>query len=280
MNSPSQLLRTEIPPNFAFSQSSLQDYRDCPRRFQLRYLEQLSWPAVETEPVLENERRQQEGQLFHRLVQQHRLGLPVEKLTHLAGSPDLSRWWENYLKSEFGIDGYAQSIELTLVAPLAGYRLVAKYDLVALKPGEKAIILDWKTYHRRPKDEWMAARLQTAVYPALLVQAGAFLNGGLAIHPEQIEMVYWYADFPAESARFAYTAGRYKRDWETLSALVAEIVHQGHFPLTEDERKCAYCPYRSYCNRGDKAGRSDEQDVETELAGLEINFEQIGEIEF
>jgi len=71
-------LKSELSPSFTFSQSSLQDYFDCPRRFQLRYIEHLAWPAVETEPVLENERRQQEGQLFHRMVQQHLVGLPVE----------------------------------------------------------------------------------------------------------------------------------------------------------------------------------------------------------
>ena len=79
-------LKSELPASFNFSQSSLQDYFDCPRRFQLRYIEHLIWPAVETEPVLENERRQQEGQLFHRMVQQHLVGLPVEKLTRLANS--------------------------------------------------------------------------------------------------------------------------------------------------------------------------------------------------
>ena len=28
-----------LPVNFTFSQSSLQDYTDCPRRFQLRYID-------------------------------------------------------------------------------------------------------------------------------------------------------------------------------------------------------------------------------------------------
>ena len=62
-------MKSELPPTFTFSQSSLQDYFDCPRRFQLRYIEQVAWPAVETEPMLENERRQQAGLHFHRLVQ-------------------------------------------------------------------------------------------------------------------------------------------------------------------------------------------------------------------
>jgi hypothetical protein len=275
-----QPLKSGLPEPFTFSQSSLQDYVDCPRRFQLRYIDQLSWPAVETEPILENERHQKEGQYFHRLIQQHRIGLPADRLRRLANTPTLSRWWDNYLACDFNLDGYTEHTELSLSAPIGPYRLLAKYDLVAVKPGEKVLVYDWKTYHKRPMDEWMVARLQTRVYRALLVQAGASLNGGMPILPEQIEMVYWYADFPAEPARFPYAAAQNGRDWEFLTGLIGEISHHGHFDLTADEKKCAYCPYRSYCNRGLEAGSGAELDVETELAGIEINYEQIQEIEF
>jgi RecB family exonuclease len=273
MDSPS------LPAGFAFSQSSLQDYSDCPRRFLLRYIEKLQWPAVETEPVLENERRQREGQLFHRMVQQHLIGLPTEKLSPLAQPPDLSRWWENYLEAKFDLGGYQLHAELTLAAPVGAQRLLAKYDLVAIKPGERAIIYDWKTTKKQPRDEWMAARFQTRVYRAMLAHAGASLNGGDPIPPEQIEMIYWYAEHPGEPARFLYSAAQYKRDWDALVSLIAEIGNHRHFPLTEDEKKCAYCPYRSYCNRGGKAGTMDEME-ESEPTNTDINFEQIAEIEY
>jgi len=267
-----------LPLGFTFSQSSLQDYTDCPRRFQLRYLDQLKWPAVETEPALENERSRQEGQLFHRLLQQHRIGLPAEKLAPLASTPDLHRWWENYIGYDFKLSGFAQHTELTLSAPVGTHRLLAKYDLVAIGPGEKVLIFDWKTYHRRPRDEWMAARMQTRVYRALLVQAGAVLNSGQLFDPKRIEMIYWYADFPNEPVHFPYNATLSRHDWEALTGLINEITNHRHFPMTADEKKCAFCPYRSYCNRGIKAGEGEE--LEAELAGLDINFEQVAEIEF
>jgi CRISPR/Cas system-associated exonuclease Cas4 (RecB family) len=275
-------LKSVLSPSFAFSQSSLQDYFDCPRRFQLRYIEHLSWPAVETEPVMENERRQQAGQLFHRMVQQHLVGLPIEKLTRQANSPDLSRWWQNYLGYQFELDGSVKYTELTLAAPVGTQRLLAKYDLVAILPGQRAIIFDWKTYHKRPRDEWMAVRMQTRVYRALLVQAGAYLNGGAPIQPGQVQMVYWYADFPSEPARFPYDAAQYKRDWDALTGIIKEINALRTFPLTEDEKKCAYCPVRSYCNRGGKAGALEDAGAEMEASAGEfnLNFEQIAEIEF
>jgi CRISPR/Cas system-associated exonuclease Cas4 (RecB family) len=275
-------LRSELSSTFTFSQSSLQDYLDCPRRFQLRYIEHLAWPAVEAEPVLDNERHLHEGQVFHRMVQQHLVGLPVEKLARLANTPDISRWWDNYLGYKFNINGCAQYTELTLTAPVGTYHLLAKYDLIAVTPGQKAIIFDWKTYHKRPKDEWIAARMQTRVYRALLIQAGAFLYDGAPIQPELVEMIYWYADFPSEPACFSYNAVLYKRDWDALTGIINEISNHQHFPLTEDEKKCAYCPYRSYCNRGGKAATIVQAGDETEAASAEfnLNFEQIAEIEF
>ncbi len=58
-----------------------------------------------------------------------------------------------------------------------------------------------------------------------------------------------------------------KRDWDALTAMINEIGNHRHFPLTEDEKKCTYCPYRSYCNRGGKAGRLDESEAgEEEIA--------------
>jgi hypothetical protein len=273
------MVSPSLPTGFAFSQSSLQDYSDCPRRFQLRYLEQLQWPAVETEPVLENERRQREGQLFHRMVQQYLIGLPAEKISPLAKSPDLSRWWGNYLSTNFNLSSFALHSELTLAAPVGIYRLLAKYDLIAVKPGERVTIYDWKTTHKRPRDEWMVARFQTRVYRAMLVQAGAHLNGGNPFLPEQIEMIYWYSEYPVEPSHFPYNAAQHKRDWDALTGLITEIGNHRHFPLTEDEKKCAYCPYRSYCNRGRKAGMMDET-TDSELTNTDINFEQIAEIEY
>src|SRR4030095_211067 len=87
--------------------------------------------------------------------------------------------------------------EATLSAPLGNFRLLAKYDLIAIGNGN-ATIYDWKTYRKRPRNEWLSARMQTRVYRALLVHAGAHLNHGKPFAPEQIEMIYWFSDFPED----------------------------------------------------------------------------------
>ena len=273
------------------SQSSLQDYYDCPRRFELRYLQRLAYPAIETEPALENEKHQKEGEYFHRLVQQHLIGIPAEQVGKLANTDNLQRWWENYMNAK-DLSGFSNLTglypEITLSAPLGKFRLVAKYDLIAVGK-DQVTIFDWKTYRKRPKNEWLHVRWQTRVYRALLVQAGAHFNNGKPFAPEQIEMVYWFADFPTEPARFIYKADQYKRDWDALTKIADEITRASDgstslttgFPKTDEASKCSYCPYRSYCNRGVRAGDAADAELETEAEELfDINFEQIGEIAF
>jgi CRISPR/Cas system-associated exonuclease Cas4 (RecB family) len=283
-----------MPPTLTtLSQSSLQDYVDCPRRFQLRYLERLSYPAVESEPALENEKHIEEGEYFHRLMQQYWVGIPAEQISKLANTENLRKWWENFLNSKDLTNLRAANrsnlyTEASLSAPLGDFRLLAKYDLLVIE-NTKATIYDWKTYRKRPRDEWLSARMQTRVYRALLVRAGAHLNHGQPFDnlrtapfaPEQIEMVYWFSDFPNDPARFVYTSAQYQRDWDVLIKLADEIKTASNYLLTDDRTKCLYCSYRSYCERGVGAGDIDQAEAEMESEELfDVNFEQIGEIEF
>ena len=268
-------------PISLLSQSSLQDYVDCSLRFKLRYIDRLSYPAVESEPALENEKHQQEGEYFHRLVQQHLIGISAEQIARLANTPNLERWWNNFLRDFRSLSDFGNLYpEVTLSAPLGKYRLLAKYDLISVKDGN-ATIYDWKTYRKRPRNEWLSARMQTRVYRAMVVRAGAHLNNGKPFEPEQVEMIYWFGDFPTEPARFEYTSAQYQRDWDSVLKLAEEVQSASSYPQTEDRQKCAYCTYRSYCERGVRAG--DWNDAETEMQAEEsfdVNFEQIGEIAF
>jgi hypothetical protein len=276
-------MKTQTFQLTTLSQSSLQDYMDCAQRFKLRYLDRLSYPAVETEPTLENEKHQQEGEYFHRLIQQHLIGIPAAQITKFANTANLQRWWENFKNSKDLTalkNGSRLYPEATLSAPLGNYRLLAKYDLIAVQDG-KAVIYDWKTYRKRPRNEWLAARMQTRVYRALLVQAGMHLNDGKPFEAEQIEMIYWFADFPEEPACFPYTTAQFKRDWDSLLKLSDEVASASSFPLTEDRQKCLFCTYRSYCERGIQAGSAEQAEAEREAEELfDVNFEQIGEIAF
>jgi hypothetical protein len=282
-----------LPPGFQFSQRSLQDYADCQRRFQLRYLEQLAWPAVESEPLSEHESQMQAGAAFHRLVQRFLVGIPAERLSAMLASSssstsNLQRWWKNFLQYSNIVPAGRQLVEASLSAPLQRYRLLAKYDLVRWggDPDSLSVkIYDWKTSLRRPTRQWLEHRLQTRVYPYLLAQAGNAIIRDHPLNPGQIEMVYWFAEQPQEPQVFAYSAEQFQADHDYLLGLVDEIaaLSGADFHLTADESKCKYCTYRSLCDRGISAGRIDPRELMDDSPGsedFELDFDQVAEIEF
>jgi predicted RecB family nuclease len=270
-----------LPDDFIFSQSSLQDYVDCPRRFQLRYLMRQRFPAPVVDDMLEFERKMAQGEHFHHLVHQHLVGIPAELLTRRLEDVDVRRWFETYLKA--GLVGVPEvrRPEVSLTVPLGEYALMAKFDLVAL--GERALIIDWKTGQHVPKTETLARRLQTIVYRYVLAKGGAQFNHNAPIRPDRIEMVYWYADKNGENRKLPYSIEQFQADEEYLLKLVDDINTRAEFPLTEDVRRCRFCVYRSLNDRGTQAGSVaewNEDDAVTDVDDFELDLEQIGEIEF
>lgn len=275
----------KLPSDFLFSQSNLQDYADCPRRFYLRQVRRLAWPALLAEPALKHERHLQQGTDFHRLVHQQALGLPQEGLTRTAVGEDLRRWWRNYLEKSPSDLPQRRYYELALSAPLSGHRLVAKYDLIAVEPGKRVVMVDWKTYRKRPSRDWLAERLQTRLYPYLLLRAGSDLNDGQTPEPEQLEILYWFADFPNAPQRFLYDEAQREADGEYLTGLIEEIksLTDEEFELTSDEKRCRHCPYRSLCGRGVRAGAFEETGEEAEPGDqldIPLDLEQIPDVEY
>jgi len=273
--------------HFEYSQSSLQDYVDCPRRFWLRYGQRVAWPAVQAEPARENERHMQRGERFHRLVHQYLLGVPEDKLTHMAAVDEdehLLAWWQNFIEHVPGLLSGEIFVETNLTAPLKQQRLVAKYDLVQIQNDGCVQIFDWKTSLRRPRSNVLRARLQSRVYPYLMVRAGAGLCAGRPIVPDQVEMIYWFANPTQAPERIAYNQAQWQADEQYLHALVDEIngMAPEDYEMTARSEICAYCVYRSLCNQGECAGDINQIDFEGDLTEdtLSFDLEQIAEISF
>lgn len=273
-----------LPEGFRFSQASLQDFADCRRRFQLRYLERLSWPALESEPALANEALIQAGQQFHMLVHQHQVGIDAERIQSAIRDPELLGWWQNYLDHPPADLPEVRFPEHVLSVPLEGHRLVARFDLLAVTPGERLVIVDWKTSQKPPGRRWLADRLQTLVYRYVAVEAGAYLNNGGPFEPEQVSLVYWFAADPGASVVFSYSAGEHAAAAAALREQVGEIeaLVDDQFTLTDDVARCRFCPYRSLCDRGVRAGVSSPPDVEAreDPGSFDLDLEQVIEIAF
>jgi hypothetical protein len=271
-----------LPATFQLSSSSLQDYADCPRRFQLRFVLMQPWPALITGSPEAAERHVQRGADFHHLARQHSLGLTSEELAPFLTDPILGRWWQAFLlHPPADLPSAVRRTEFGLSTPLLGRRLVARLDLLAVDPGERAVVVDWKTPPRRPTRTLLAQRLQTRVYRYLVVKAGSVFNGGQDVRPDQVEMVYWFAG-SADTERFAYDAQQFEADHAYLALLASEIGGRGPeiWPLTRNERLCQFCNYRSLCERGVRAGLLEEFDDDLEAPVLEVEFEQVAEVAF
>jgi len=283
-----------LPQGFLFTQSNLQDCVECQRRFQLRYLLHLDWPAVEAEPYQEHELLVKQGSQFHKIVRQHLSGIPEPEIERtIENDETMHQYWRNYLQSRK--QGILSGIftepgrhyeEITVSTPLQSFRLIARYDVLVIQPDEKLVILDWKTSQNRPKRKWLGDRLQTRVYPFVLARHIAGITDHLQIDPNRIEMLYWFANFPDQPERFQYNDLLYSAYKQYLDDLVLALSQKSDavFPLTLDERHCLFCTYRSLCDRGVKPGELHQMEqwraAEPASEDAIIDFEQVIEIEF
>lgn len=276
-----------LPDGFELSQGSLQDFVDCRRRFQLRYLRQQAWPAVEVEPALDHEIYSLQGQQFHRLLERYYLlcqTMPETEAKAILGtsvsSGVLRNWWQAFLdEPPLNLPSERVLPEVRMVASLLGHRLVGVFDLMAFDVGERIVIVDWKTSRRRPERDVMLARLQSKVYPVVLVEAGAQYFGG-AVDPARVTMVYWFANYPAEPHVFHYSEPQYVRDRAYLEALVddlASVSAEIDWALTLDVGRCKYCEFRSFCDRGVVAG--SELDLFDDFEGFS-SLDEVDELEY
>lgn len=248
----------KLPPAFQFSQSSLQDFTDCARRFQLRYLMEQDWPAPIAEPLNDAEDADILGRRFHKLVERHYLGLP-DKI-----DPALAMWWEAFTTHPIeGLPTGVQRPECSTSAIIHGQRMVATFDLLAYNPDGDAVIVDWKTTKRRSSRAWLDQRLQTIIYPLLLVNSSERLIG-YKLKPEQVKLIYWFANAPQDVEVFQYSALRYEQDRATVTLLLDRLMATNDpiWPLTPNIQRCTWCQYRSLCDRGREAGTMDEIEQE------------------
>lgn len=242
---------------FHFTQSNLQDYLDCPRRFQLRHVQSQAWPGVEADPFIEHELHMERGARFHRLVERHQLGVDVAQLERSIPDARLLEWWRAYLAFEelHALEGRRYP-EFTLVGELVGSKLAATYDLLVVTPDGRVVIFDWKTYSRAPGREHFVSRVQTGLYQFLAVVSGADI-AGKTILPGDVSMIYWVVSAPSAPVKFEYSEAQHEQNRAYLARLLKTIYARDPaevWPLVADDVFCRFCMFRSLCGRGEYAG--------------------------
>ncbi|NMC28555.1 MAG: PD-(D/E)XK nuclease family protein [Pelolinea sp.] len=269
-------------PDFRFSSQSLQDFEECQQRFFLRYIQKMDWPAEESSPYLAFEQFRQKGSQFHACVEQYFHHGDPEKIERLIKDDDLRLWWKNFLRFSMEQQFTTASSEILFQTSLQGHILIAKYDLLVQQEDGSMTIFDWKTSAslKRTDREFLKKKMQTLVYPYVLCGSA----GSQSIQPAQVKLVYWFPQYPDQPEQFPYSSIQMQQDERVLLERMEEITRKtlDEFPKTEDEKRCRYCVYRSYCERGKRAANLFEDDLELDfdLSELDMDIDQALEIPY
>ncbi|MBI9046411.1 MAG: PD-(D/E)XK nuclease family protein [Anaerolineaceae bacterium] len=278
-------LNKETIYSINFNQSNLQDFVDCQKRFQLKYISKIQWPAPVSFPELEFEQQMERGKQFHQLIQQYFLGIPQENLVSQLKDPLLIKWWQSFSKYLVTLNIPAQTIvEQTFFFKLDNFNLVAKYDLLGISQNE-AIIFEWKTSNKLPDIQNLKYRIQTRFYPMSLVLASNKHILIPSLKPKNIKMFYWYPEHPKNPIQLRYSDELFEKDRKYFMNLCHEIVDLSSlqsFPKTDDLKLCKFCNYKSFCQRQSDHEDNTSLDIDfySDWKPLPEEIDQFGEIGF
>jgi CRISPR/Cas system-associated exonuclease Cas4 (RecB family) len=265
--------------HYAISQTHLNIWETCQRKYQHKYLEDLSLPEADPARLASLLL----GSNFHLLMQQMDLGLDVSVLAQ--SDPKLQDWLDAFNQSPPQmIEGdrlceHRRTWEVCCAASLdqdleqdldqdvressdrhqAYFVLTAIYDLLILGE-EQAQILDWKTHQKAIAKSQLEHNWQTRLYLYLLAKTTNY-------PPEQLSMTYWFAN-GAESVKIPYKSADRDRTERDIKKMLTAIAQAQVYPqihiTSNNSSKCKHCEFNDRCDRAHRQN--------SEMANADINF--------
>lgn len=247
------------------SQKDLNLLETCPRKFQLTFLDRLASPLT-----IEKQEKIAWGSLFHLLMQQRELGLPIDSL--LEKNSELQRCFDNLINSasdifsanyEANTEGFRQAEHQRLLY-FCDYLLIVRYDLL-IGQEKEAKIIDWKTYPEPQNNGWLKKHWQTRLYLYVLAETSDYL-------PKEISMTYWFVKASSDksnspsSINFDYSEAKHKKTKEDLKTLLDNLTgwlkdyqenHQDFPQVDENKGVCKDCQFAVRCRRSQKLSQED-----------------------
>ncbi len=263
------------------SATSIRDYLDCARRFQLRYILEQPWPAAKNEPLLEYELSRQRGAQFHRLLERYYLGVDARTLSDMITDPVIRGWWQIHQDQQPVDVVTSERIlpEKLFQAKLDDYVLTAFLDLVVIGTDDTVTIIDWKTTHREPNPQEWSSSIQTLVYLYVVGEKIAALQNH-SVRLSDIKMLYWFVEHPKQPVLINYGDIQHEQAKSKLRGLLQPLSDRLkaesniEWPKTPDIKKCKFCVYRSLCDRGVRPEATLDFDEVENWQLLDINADE------
>lgn len=233
------------------SQSHLKVLSTCGRKFQHTYLDQLGF--ISAAPSGD----QQQGQLFHQLMQQYWMGLDINPL--LETSAKMRSRFESFQAHPPRLIEGEQLTEHRRMSRFGKFLLVGVFDLLILGQNQ-AQIIDWKSYQKPRSPQHLKNNWQTRLYPYILSQSSPY-------QPQQISMTYWFAQSKqnplnqnSHTYHFPYDGQQHHETEVKLSCQLSQLQNwlenfqQGQaFPQVEHQNICQNetetCVFLERCQR-------------------------------
>jgi RecB family exonuclease len=233
-----------LPDDFVASATSLDVYAVCPRRFRHRYIDRL--PAAG--PDDDTAGQMQRGNLFHRLVLWHGLGIDTGPILESEDDPDLRAQWDAYLTFRRSLPDNGVTIlhDQVLTASCGDYAVQARLDALAFWPDGDVTIFDWKT-SANPDHARLKRSSQSKVYPYVAWNVLSRREDLALSDPSQIRLVYWFPQAPDNPLQIACSRQSIELAEHWLSDSLATIASDDSFEMTSDRSICKRCEYLAHC---------------------------------
>lgn len=243
------------------TQTQISQYEVCKYSYYLRYVKNLVWPI---EPSVSQNIRK--GDDFHLLVRQLILGFPPDSLIIPGKKADLWRWLEVYCaRKPLGKPDMVFA-EKEVSVLYADVLWLGKFDALTVND-DQLIIYDWKTGSAIPDQKKYRESPQTKLYRFLArTCASRLIGAGMhAIPAENIEMVYWFPEYPDKTVHLPYSEEEYQQDmtWSKTRAREMTSEAESDYPRTANTHHCRYCDYRTFCFTSSAPVFMDEDIPET-----------------
>ena len=205
-----------------FSPNMLKTFSECPRKYYLKYVQNISAPQKST-PF-------EKGKKIHALANYYLRGDDISKLENTLNSDEKAVW--NSLKNnEYFQKEYINS-EYNLSCKIGQYWIGGRLDAL-VKNGNEYYILDYKTgsIPQNPEFDY-----QTMIY---LLSADKFLK-------DATSLTFVYIDLKNNINHKIQLSQELKEKYENQIEKTCNTINKT-VEFNRVEKNCQYCEYKKFC---------------------------------